>query len=130
MNLTKRNVALWVLICILSCGIGTLFWLYNIAKDIKATINDEKVALDPWLVVLLSLATAGLFLAYYGYVVGTSMDNEFTANGISSGSVGNNRGIIYAVLPLLGLGIISIALIQTDLNTIADSKSETVIDAK
>ena len=64
------------------------------------------------MVVLLSIVTCGIYGLYWLYVSGDALE-QF------SGSVGSHTGLLYLLLGLFGFGIISYALMQSELNQYA-----------
>ena len=63
-----------------------------------------------------SLVTCGIYMFYWMYKQGEKLDSAKSARGLESSG---NSGIIYLVLTLFGLGIVSYALMQNDLNKLA-----------
>ena len=111
-NIQNRNIALWIILSIVTCGIGLLVWLYYINEDMQKLYQDD-FNMSSGLVVLISLF-CGVFLWYWSYKQGQRIDSR---NGIPNG----NKGILYLLLSIFGLSIVTLALIQDELNNTAST---------
>jgi hypothetical protein len=110
MNISRRNIGVYVILSFLTCGIWTLVWYYGITKDLGQLKNDPYYR-SPVLVVLFDLLTCGLYTLYWYYVTSqdlTSLDKQKRDNAA-----------ITLILGIFGFGIISLALMQNQLNDIA-----------
>ena len=59
---TNRNMWLYLLFTILTCGIYTLFFMKKLEKDVNTMCKgDGKVTMNYWLVLLLSCLTCGIW---------------------------------------------------------------------
>lgn len=110
----KQNIALCIILSIVTCGIYMYYWLYRMTEDTKLLNNDPN-ATSGGMVVLLSLVTCGIYLYYWMYKQGESIDAAKNARGVAS----SNSGILYLILSLVGLSIVSLALMQNEINTMA-----------
>lgn len=69
-------------------------------------------------VFLLSIVTCGIYMLYWMYKAGELVNKAKMLRGRpTDGSI----GILYLVLSIFGLGIVSYALIQNELNQLAQS---------
>ena len=68
------------------------------------------------LVILLSIVTCGIYMLYWYYKAGGKVNKIQYLDGRSQDS---SLGILYLLLALFGLSIISLALIQSELNKVA-----------
>lgn len=64
---------------------------------------------------MLSIVTCGIYLWYWMYKRGEILDRAKAERGLPS----SNSGILYIILTFFGLGIVSYALIQNELNNLA-----------
>ena len=108
-----KNLAMCIILSVLTCGIYSLFWVYSIAEDMNAVTGDRN-APGGGMVILLSLVTCGIYEIVWLYRQGEKLDNIKIARGQAAG----NSSILYLVLALVGLGIVAYALIQDEINTI------------
>lgn len=61
---------------------------------------------------LFNLITCGIYGIYWGYKMGEAMDDARAQHGEPAGSL----PIIFLILNLFGLSIVTMALIQNELN--------------
>jgi hypothetical protein len=111
----QRNVAVCIILSIVTCGLYGLYWLVCLNDDVN-TVSKTENGTSGVVVVLLSIVTCSIYLWYWLYVQGNKIDEAKTAKGIPS----SNSGIIYLVLALVGLSIVSYALMQNELNKLAE----------
>ena len=113
--LEKKNIALCIVVSVLSCGLYTWYWLYCLAED-SNRLTGRTNAMGGGLVLLLTIVTCGLYGWYWLYVTGEALEQHDVACG---GPGGGHLGILYLLLGVFGFGIISYALIQSELNKYA-----------
>lgn len=117
MKVAKRNIALAIVLSFVTCGLYTIYWYICLADDVNRAA-DTPEATSGGLVFLFTLITCGIYGLYWAYKTGEKLDDLRQKRGLSSG----NRGILYLVLNIIGLGIVTYALIQSELNDIADAE--------
>ncbi len=108
MNIVERNIALYIILTLITCGLFGIYWLIVLADDMNAIANDGDM-MSGAMVFLLTLVTCGIYGFYWAYKQGARIDEM---NGIKGGTT----GILYLILNLFGLSIITYALIQSELN--------------
>lgn len=109
MNIEKRSIVTCILLSIVTCGIYQIYWIVKLGKE-AVSVKDPN---DSGLTEILCM----LFLPFLGdYLAGKKLYEGASAMGIQI----SDNSIVYLVLGLFGLGIVSISLIQNDLNKIAD----------
>ncbi len=111
----RRNIAVCIILSIVTCGIYGLYWLYCIVEDLNAAgrqTNDT----GGGLVVLLSIVTCDIYLLYWMYKAGGKVNQ---LHYISGQREDGSLGILYLILTFFGVGIVSYALIQNELNKVA-----------
>ena len=92
MNITKRDIAICIILTVVTCGIYGIVWFIQLTDDVKTASGDDK------------LASGGL-----------------AAEEKNNLEVKDNA-IVYLLLSIFGFSIIVYALIQSDLNKIATEK--------
>ena len=110
----KKNIAVWVILSIFTLGIGSLVWMAGVTKDtalLKKDVNYRNGAT----VVLLSIVTCGIYALYWYYV--TSQDLKMVDPNKT------DNALVNLLLGIFGFGLISIALMQNQINLITDAKS-------
>ena len=115
MYLQKRSIALCIVLSLVTCGIYTYYWMYKLAEDHNYLKNDPS-SMSPGLVVVLSIVTCGIYYWYWLYKAGENVDYIRVQQGFMPGS----KAILYLILGIFGLSIVSMALLQSDYNLMAD----------
>lgn len=110
-----RSIGMCIVLTLITCGIYGLYWLVCLNDDV-AEYTGEYVT-SGGMVLLLSIVTCGIYSIYWAYKMGEALDYVRVADGRPSGSL----GILYLILSILGLGIVTYALIQSELNRGAGS---------
>ena len=106
-TIQARSIPLYIILTIITCGLFGIYWLIVMADDMNALANDGDTTSGA-MVFLLTLITCGIYGWYWVYKQGQRVD---TLNGQQA-----NTGIIYIVLNVVGLSIVTYALIQNELN--------------
>lgn len=114
MSIQRRNIALCIVLSIVTCGIYGLYWLYCMAEDVNL-LNSRPNAASGGLVLLLSIITCGIYELYWLYRTGEDLDRL----RVDRGGLPGHLGILYLLVALVGFGIISYALLQSELNEYA-----------
>ncbi|MBR6917682.1 MAG: DUF4234 domain-containing protein [Clostridia bacterium] len=112
----QKNIAVAIILSIVTCGIYSIIWLINMVDQINEA-SDNPSATPGGTVFLLSIVTCGIYLYYWLYKAGGQVNSAKERRGIPADS---SSGIIYLVLAIFGLSIVSYALIQSELNKIAE----------
>lgn len=113
--INQRSIAVAIVLSIVTCGIYMLYWLYCVANDLNIASGEENDA-SGGMVVLLSIVTCNIYLLYWYYKAAGKVNNIRRANGEL---VDTSLPILYLILGLFGFSIVSIALIQNELNKVA-----------
>lgn len=115
-EIKKRNVAVAIILSIITCGIYAIYWEVCMVNDINKVKQDES-AKSGIVVFLLSLITCSIYWLYWLFKAGEAVDAAKSANGIPTSS----RGLVYLLLSIFGLGIVALAILQSDINSLAVS---------
>ncbi len=102
----NRNVALCVVLSILTCGIYGLYWLYEL-NEAACVSNPNEWNTNGGLVILLSIVTCGIYGIYWNYKMGKALS-------VLPGASDNST--LYLVLSVLGLPIVNYCIMQSDIN--------------
>lgn len=114
----ERNIAVAIILSIITCGIYGLYWFVVLSDDVKDYSNDQEM-MSGGVALLLTIVTCGIFGIYWAYKLGKNM---FTAQQINNLPATDNS-IVYLLLEFFGLGIVAWAIIQSDLNAITRSRN-------
>lgn len=110
----QRSVALCIILSIVTCGIYGIYWFICLNND--ANTASGTYGTSGGVAFILSIVTCGIYLLYWMYKQGEKIDAAKTSRGMIS----SNSGIMYLLLAVFGLGIISYALMQSELNKMAN----------
>ena len=105
-----RNVGLCIVLSIVTCGIYGLYWLYCLNEDVCEVT--ERPGTSGGLVLLFTILTCGIYGLYWYYKMGDKLDRARQEQGVPPGSL----AVLYLVLGIFGLGIVSLALMQNEVN--------------
>lgn len=115
--IVRRNIAVCIVLSIVTCGIYGLYWLVCLANDTNIACGDRN-GTSGGMVLLFSIITCGIYLFYFMYKQGVKLE---AAKGNPGGSA-SGSGILYLVLTFFGLSIVSYALMQDELNKLSDNR--------
>ena len=107
-GITPRNIAVAIILSIVTCGIYQLYWMYKMNEEVN-TLASEPAATSGGLVLLFHILTGGIYGIYWCYRMGERCDRI-------KGSVDGSSAILYLILTLLGFGIVTFCLIQDTIN--------------
>lgn len=111
----SRSIVMCIILSIITCGIYAIYWQIVLVNDFNI-VTEEPNETSGGIVFLFSLITCGIYELYWMYKAGNRMDNL----KMRLGRERESRGVVYLLLALFGLGIVSFALIQNELNKIAE----------
>ena len=111
----KRNIGVCILLSIVTCGIYSIVWFVQMVDELNAAAG-ETGGTSGIVAFLLSLVTCNIYAWYWFYKAGELVNR---ASGARGGAQDQNRGILYLVLSIIGLNIVSMALIQDELNKLS-----------
>ena len=103
----KKSILMVILLTIITCGIYSLFWLYQTTQDL--TEYSEDYRLTPGMSVLLTIITCGLYQIYWWYRIAGIFPRI------------NDNKVLFVVLAIFGLDIINMAILQSDMNQVWES---------
>lgn len=113
-NIKKRDIAVCVILSLVTCGIYGLIWFINIINDLNtaAQTPEDKSA---GMIILLTIVTCGIYGWIWLYHAGEKVDNIRQRNG----ELPQSSSILYLILAALQLSIVVYCLIQSELNKVA-----------
>ena len=111
--ITQRNIALWIVLSIVTCGICSIVWFILLTDDTNTAVG--RPGTSGGMAFLFTLVTCGIYGLYWAYKQGEKLDEAKQAKGLPAGS----SAILYLLLSIFGLGIVGYALMQDSLNKLA-----------
>lgn len=106
-----RNIVVCVVLSIITCDIYGLYWAYTLNEYARAVAPDEWKT-SGITVILLSIITCGIYGLYWAWTMGDKLDAARGDHGVAPGSF----PIIFLVLNLFGFSLVTLALMQHELN--------------
>ncbi len=110
-KINKKNIALSIILSIITFGIYGIYWLSLLVKNIKIITKDTKNCK----VEILCFLLIPFYSIYWLYTRGILIENEFKKSNLRSKS----NGIVFLILGLLELTIVALAIIQSDFNSLS-----------
>lgn len=111
--LENKNIATSIVLSIVTCGIYGIIWTYQICKKVKLLCENSADVTGEFLCLL--------FVPYYGvywaYSRGKKLAEARNSRGLGTAS---DNSLVYLLLSLFGLSIVTYAMIQNELNQVAD----------
>lgn len=108
----ERSVFSVIFLTIITCGIYNLYWIYATTNETNDYLEDGDTS--GVMVLIYNLLTCGIYGVYWYYKMG----KRIQAIQEKSGNYGNDDSVLYLILCIFGLGIVSNAIIQSNLNKI------------
>lgn len=108
----SRNIGLAIILSLITCGIYSLYWMYKLTEEVSLLSGDRSFSGGKAL--LLSIITFGIYTLFWDYQLGAKIAEAQKNKGITP----KDNGVLYLVLGILGLGIISMAIAQSDVNNL------------
>lgn len=106
--MTQRSVGKAILLSFVTCGVYFLYWMYKLTQEITEYNNENA---NPGMELLFSFFCS-IYFFYWNYKMGKRI-----AQARSSSS---DDSVLYVILSIFGLGIVSLAIMQSNMNSLAD----------
>ena len=113
----KKNIAACIIFSIITCGIYGIVWFVNLVDDLN-TLSGKKDSKSGIVVFLLSLITCGIYGLVWVYQAGETVDEIRRERNLPH----SNSGILYLVLYLVTAGVVTYAIIQSEINNFIDQE--------
>ena len=109
--LETKGIAVAIVLSIVTCGIYGLFWYYNIVKRIHYIYAGNFDCVAEYLLLL--------FVPFYGWYWLYTRSQRLAQSSVRYGVALQDQSLANLLLAIFGLGIVSFALLQDQLNQIA-----------
>ena len=110
----KRNIAVNIILTIVTCGIYGLVWFVQMTDDAANASDDH--SMSGGVALLLSIVTCSIYRIYWAYKMGKLLAQAGEDKGVNIA----DNSILYLILEIIGIDIVNCCLIQSDLNRLAD----------
>ncbi len=108
-EIKQRNIALYLVLTVVTLGIFSIYWQYHIYKDIYTLLDKDDNALLDIILIIASFGIYGLFVWYkisiYLYQISQSANQKYEPSST-----------LFIVLSAIQLNIILCFIVQTELN--------------
>lgn len=109
-QINKRNIASCIILSLITFGIYSIFWEYLLVKNTRAIKKNTSSCTGE----MLCLIFVPFYSLYWWFTRGKSVRDEFSNHGYSASS----NETAFLLLVLFGLGIVAMAIMQNDFNSI------------
>lgn len=111
-----RDIAPAIILTLVTCGLYGLYWIYTMANDSNEIFraNNMKEGPSAGVVLLLSIITCGIYTFVFYWQVSKQLSEVPTKGNY----LVQDNSVISLVLALIGLSIVSMAIIQDEMNGI------------
>jgi hypothetical protein len=106
-----RSIVADVILTVITCGIYGLYWQYKQMETLNRWLRRDDYSFVLWL--LLSILTCGIFAIYYEYKMARGIVEIQEQNNFR---VTRDLPLICLVLAIFGLGFVSLAVQQSEIN--------------
>ncbi|MFF2889417.1 DUF4234 domain-containing protein [Paenibacillus sp. NPDC057967] len=106
----QRNIALAIILTIVTCGIYGIYWFIVMTDEVGQLSGDP--SFTGFKHFLLTLVTCGVWSFVWAYQVTKQIEYAQLQRGFRP----SDNALIYILLTLFGLGIVTYALVQSDVN--------------
>lgn len=113
--LTKKDIAIAVILSFLTCGIYQIYWFITITDDANK-VSERPTDASGGLALVLTLITCGIYGIYWNYKMGQKI---YEAGKKYNKDI-EDKSVLYLFFSLFKLDLVSIALMQSDLNKFAE----------
>ena len=116
--INKRKIGVCILLSIVTLGIYTIYWEYLLIQNTRAIQKNESSCTGE----LLCLVLVPFYSIYWWFTRGKIVKDRFAEHGYSA--IGNE--ILYLIFSVIGLAIVSMAIMQNDFNSLKSESAPTV----
>lgn len=115
--LRQKNIAISVLLTFITCGIYGIFWFVSLTND-AAYLNENR-NFSGGKAFFFSIITCGIYTIYWNYKMG----KELSAARDKKNLPANDNAIVYLILSIIGLGIVSYCIMQSEINEFVNAEA-------
>lgn len=117
----KRSIGKCILLSFVTCGIYLIYWEYLLVKNVKALKNDTSGCAGE----MACLMFVPFYSYYWWFTRGKTVKEEFSSRAISA----TGSEVAYLLLWIFGLGLVAVAIMQNDFNSLPVHIAEGVVGA-
>lgn len=109
----ERSVGLAIILTLITCGIYGLYWMYAMTNELAYLSDDPTFTGGK--TILFSIITCGIYTLFWYYMLG----GKIAIAQMKKGYPAKDDGVLYIILGIFGLGIVSMAIAQSNINKLA-----------
>jgi hypothetical protein len=109
----QRSLGLAIILSLITCGIYAIYWFIVLTNDVGKLSGDSTFTGGKHF--LLTLVTCGIWSFIWSYQVGKLIGEAQRQRGLMV----SDNSVLYLILTFVGLGIVTYALVQSDVNKLA-----------
>lgn len=115
----NRSIVSVILLTIVTCGLYFLYWQVVVTNEIEFALGEKSdgSCRSGGLALLFSILTCGIYTIYWFYKEAKRLEILASDRGIRV----SNEAWLYIVLCIFGLEIVGVALMQDEINRLADA---------
>lgn len=117
--INKRKISISVLFSVLTFGIYAIHWVCLLVENNRSINKNESSTIRE----VLCLLFVPFYNYYWWYTRGYNVKEQFLAHGYTAKS----NGLLFLILCIFGLNIVSMAIMQSDFNSLPSEHLETEI---
>lgn len=106
----QRSIGLAIILSLITCGIYGIYWMYVITNEVGYLSDDPSFTGGK--TILFSIITCGIYTLFWYYILGGKIANAQMKKGFPA----KDDGVLLVVLGIFGLGIVSMAIAQSNVN--------------
>jgi len=107
---SQRNIAMAIILSLITCGIYGIYWFITLTNEVGYLSRDSNFTGGKHF--LLTLVTCGIWSYIWSYQVGKQVAEAQRQRGFYA----SDNSTLYVILTFFGLGIVTYALVQSDVN--------------
>lgn len=108
----QRSVGLGIILSLITCGIYSLYWMYAITNEVGYLSDDPSFTGGK--TILFTIITCGIYALFWYYMLG----GKLATAQMKKGYPAKDDGVLFIILGIFGLGIISMAIAQSNVNNL------------
>lgn len=93
----QRSVAMVIILSLLTCGIYTIIWYYQVSEDLRYLTGDNSMSGGK--TILLIFITCGIYTLFWYYIVGQKIAEIHRMKNM----LVKDNGLLYIVLSIFSL---------------------------
>ena len=116
----KKSIGMAILLSFVTFGIYTIIWFVQMTKEMNELSGEEGTGGGK--AILFSILTCGIYMWFWNYNMGKKVYSAQTRHGLPA----SDNSIVDLLLSLFGLMIVTMVMVQLEINKMIDGNPATV----